>query len=156
MALKAEIGPLIDSLATNKRFAKHIEERIDEKEAEIKTVENEMTKLQENARADQLEFMRFAVNYINELKTKWWESSPENQKLCLELLFPCGIYIKKGVKVYIPEISPIYRLVMNKNEPNNTQKSQMVRVRRIELLSPVWKTGIIAAIRHPRSRDYNK
>ena len=26
----------------------------------------------------------------------------------------------------------------------------LVRVRRVELRSPVWKTGIITAIRHPR------
>ena len=32
----------------------------------------------------------------------------------------------------------------------------MVRVGRIELPSPVWKTGIIAIIRHPRNRgDYS-
>lgn len=70
MAPKAEIGPLIDSLATNKRFAKHIEERIDDKEADIKAVENEIAKLQGNSRADQLEFIRFAVNYIDDLKSQ--------------------------------------------------------------------------------------
>jgi len=65
VALKAEIGPLIDSLATNQRFTQHIEARIDDK-----GVATEITKLQVDSQADQLEFMRFAVNYIDNLKTQ--------------------------------------------------------------------------------------
>jgi hypothetical protein len=32
----------------------------------------------------------------------------------------------------------------------------LVRVRRVELRSPVWKTGIITDIRHPRRQHYNR
>ena len=50
---------------------------------------------------------------------------------CKQMLFPAGFWVDVDRKVYTPELSILTRLTSNKKDPPETEKSFMVRVRRL-------------------------
>lgn len=65
------------------------------------------------------------------LATHFFELSREKQLVCKQLVFPAGFWVDENKKVYTPEISELYRLASNKKDLPETEKSLMVRVRRL-------------------------
>ncbi len=104
---------------------------ITDKKQEVIALENELSQLSKKADNDKETFLRFAFDFINNMSSKFLEISKENRLRCKLVVFPAGFYLDANNKVYTPEISPIYRLATNKKELPISEKSLVVRVRRL-------------------------
>jgi len=63
---------------------------------------------------DLIEFVKFGLEYTNNLKEDWWELDYEDRLRCQQLFFPGGILFNSERKVSTNEISPFYSLAPNK------------------------------------------
>lgn len=54
---------------------------------------------------------------MDNLDTIWWEQDKATMLIYKQMLFPRGIQLSPDKKVYIPEISAIYRYGSNKKAP---------------------------------------
>lgn len=80
---------------------------------------------------DKAKFLKFALNYVDDLATHFFELSREKQLVCKQLLFLAGFWVDENKKVYTPEISELYRLATRKKDTEVSEDSLMVRVRRL-------------------------
>lgn len=77
---------------------------------------------------DKATFLKFTLDYVDDLAVHFFELSREKQLECKQLVFPGGYWVDENKKVYTPEISEFYRLATNKKDLPETEKSSMVRV----------------------------
>lgn len=63
------------------------------------------------------EFIGYAFDIMDNLGTKWWQQDKTTMRVYKQMLFPAGIQLSPDKKVYIPEISAIYRYGSNKKPP---------------------------------------
>ncbi len=101
---------------------------IDEKKAEVKELESQLSKLDAEAEADQDEFLVFAFDFINTMGSKFLEISQEHRLRCKQIAFPAGFYLDENNKVYTPEISPLLSLATQKKDTEVSYNSLLVRV----------------------------
>lgn len=104
---------------------------ISSKKEEAANLETQLVGLQTQADNDKEDFLKFAFSFIEDIGSRFLEISHENRLRCKQLVFPAGFYIDAANKVYTPEISPLYRLVGNKKDLSITDKSLLVRVKRL-------------------------
>jgi hypothetical protein len=104
---------------------------IDAKKSEIKTLEERVFDIQTESKMHKEEFLRFALEFMNNLGRSFLELPPDDRLKCKDIIFPAGFHLNKNKKVYTPEISPLYRLATNKKDAEASQKSLMVRVMRL-------------------------
>jgi DNA invertase Pin-like site-specific DNA recombinase len=104
---------------------------IDAKKSEIKTLEDRLFDIQTESKMHKEEFLRFALEFMNNLGRSFLELPPDDRLKCKDIIFPAGFHLNKNKKVYTPEISPLYRLATNKKDAEASQKSLMVRVMRL-------------------------
>lgn len=100
---------------------------------EIACTEAEIADAQD-IETDLIEFARFALTYLANLKDNYWNLSHEEQVWCEQMLFPAGIYVDGDVKVHTPEISALFSLtsqIGNKKEPELASDSLLVELRGI-------------------------
>lgn len=71
---------------------------------------------------DKDKFLKFTLNYVDDLATHFFELSREKQLVCEELVFPAGFWVDENKKVYTPEISELYRLVTSKKRHQSVFK----------------------------------
>lgn len=114
----------IQSLATNPALADDITEEINRLKGEIEAAQRIATEAQDFEK-DFDEFIGFAFDYMGSLSTNWWEADKHTQKVCKQIIFPSGIQLTPDKKVYIPEISIIYRYGTNKTDPEGSEIMSM-------------------------------
>lgn len=71
------------------------------------------------------EFIGYAFDIMDNLGTKWWEQDKATMRVYKQMLFPAGIQLSPDKKVYIPEISPIYRYGGNKKAPESADFTRL-------------------------------
>lgn len=98
---------------------------------EIIKLEVELSLLQEKADSDKEQFLRFAYNFVDNMGSRFLEISHENRLRCKQIVFPAGFYLNASNKVYTPEISPLITLQVKKRDTEVSNKSHLVRVRRL-------------------------
>lgn len=106
---------------------------IEKKKNELSGLESELERLQSKDEEDREQFMKFALDFIQDTGRHFLEPalSKEYRIMCKQMLFPAGIYIDQDLKVYTPEISAFYRGTATKKDTEVSELSQMVRVRRL-------------------------
>ena len=106
---------------------------IDKRKAERSKVQEELDTLVDIADADKDDFIRFAFDFATNVGESFLDPDlSQAQRLeCKQIIFPAGFHIDENKKVYTPEISPLYRLATNKKDAEASQKSHLVRVRRL-------------------------
>jgi hypothetical protein len=101
------------------------------KKLEITGLEEELRELRDNKDYDKDDFLRFAFGFVDNIASNYFSASKESRKKCKQLLFPAGFYMNSDKKVYTPEISILYRLAGNKKDLSISDKSLLVRVKRL-------------------------
>lgn len=74
------------------------------------------------------DFVKFAMNFTEQIKEKWWSISFNERKGGEQTLFNGEFYIDNSAKVHTPKLSTIYRLGTNKNDPNGVDFNKMVEL----------------------------
>lgn len=103
-------------------------------EAEIREIDTQIAVLRNNKENDWDDFLAFAFDFIDKTGKFFLDSSvvsQENRLRCKQIIIPAGFCIDDNENVYTPEVSIIYRLAGNKKDAGASQKSLMVRVRRL-------------------------
>lgn len=129
-SLRAGIQEQVEA-ATDPRNASIKEDilvMIANKKIEVSDLEDQLSKLNEEAELDKEQFLRFAINFVENMGSKFLELSYENRLRCKQLVFPAGFYINAHKKVYTTEISPLYRLAAKKKDTEVSNNSLLVRV----------------------------
>ena len=116
---------------SNSLIKQDILSSIADKKQEISELESDMIRLTQKTEVDEENFLRFAFEFIDNMGSHFLKISKENRLRCKQLVFPAGFYIDKNNKVYTPEISPLYRLAVNKKDTEVSKNVNMVRVRRL-------------------------
>lgn len=106
-------------------------EAIEKKKNEVAESEEELAKLSGNAERDLERFLRFAFDFVDNMGSKFLETTPDNRLRCKLIVFPAGFYLDANNKVYTPEISPLYGLAIKKKSAEALDNSHLVRVRRL-------------------------
>lgn len=107
---------------------------ITKKKEEVAELQSQLITIQSGADDDRSEFLEFAYDFIDNMGTNFLDAelvSKENRLRCKNIVFPTGFYINADNKVYTPEISELYRLASNKKDLSITDKSLLVRVKRL-------------------------
>ena len=104
---------------------------INKMKTELIDCEEELTTLDKKADTDKQRFLEFAFDFVINMKESFFSLTPENAKKCKQIIFPAGFYMNADKNVYTPEISPLIRLASNKKDLPITEKSLMVRVKRL-------------------------
>ena len=96
-----------------------VEEEIKKKESLIKST----TKSLELGRSD---FLKFALEYIDNMGTHFFELPLEEVGVCKNILFPGGFWMGPDKIIYTPGISPLYRERAIKNGASNSENALVV------------------------------
>lgn len=118
----------------NAQIKTEIMVEIEKNKNELIDLEKQCLELTSVAENDKHEFMEFAYDFIDRIGSNFLDNelvSPENRERCKQVVFPAGFYVDKNNKVYTPEISELYRLATKQKDLPVTEKSLMVRVRRL-------------------------
>src|SRR5207253_511563 len=99
---------LIEGLIANPELAEDIKISIEKVKHEISEAKKDALEAQDFEK-DFIEFIGFAFDFLDNLPNKWWSLDKQTMKICKQIVFPSGIQLLPNKKVYIPEISPIYR-----------------------------------------------
>ena len=104
------------SLAENPDLKDDIREAIDHKKAEIEAMQKALAEAGDIEK-DFLGFATFALDFVDNLKERWWDLDYEDRDRCELLLFPERLRIDRSGNVSTPIISPIYRYAATKKTP---------------------------------------
>ncbi len=107
---------LVSSLAENPDLQEDLREAIKIKKAQITTIEDELSKLQD-IESDFDEFVIFSLEFCDNLKKNWWTLDHDDRVRCEQLLFPELLRINSKRKVSTPVISSVYRYKTNQKAP---------------------------------------
>lgn len=132
-AINSSISQQVEAVTepANASIRQEILVSIGKKKEEVANLSDELDSLQSNADSDKEEFLKFAIEFVSNMGSKFLELSPENRLRCKQLLFPAGFSLDANNKVYTPEISTIYRLATKKKSAATLDNSHLVRVRRL-------------------------
>jgi DNA invertase Pin-like site-specific DNA recombinase len=136
--LKNKKSEMIQTLSKNPELADDIKEEIEKVKKEIVTAERVAAEAQDFEK-DFSEFIDFAFDYLDSLKGNWWELSKESRKVCKQMIFPSGIQLLPNKKVYIPEISLVYRYGTQKTAPERADITRMEGQMGLEPMTPCLK-----------------
>jgi len=76
------------------------------------------------------EFVKFAIEFTENIKEKWWSISQDERKGGEQVLFNGEFYVDSSAKVHTPKLSSIYRLGTNKKDPEGSNFNNMVELAR--------------------------
>lgn len=107
------------SMISDSNVFKEIETQLAKKLDEIKEVNTKIDALLNGDEKALADFANFGIDFATHLGSNFLNLTPEYAKKCKLLLFPAGIFIDNEKRVYIPEISPIYRGHDNKKDGLN-------------------------------------
>ena len=113
---------------------------VDEKDFMLASVENEREslKLRKKELEEQQELneltIEYVCNFINQPAKLWRDADMESKRALQKLMFPNGLHIDlKTKKCRTEDLSPLYSVICNKNEPNGSNSDEMVIPARVEL-----------------------
>lgn len=134
--LNDSIGRQIDNLSEpdNIDLKQEIRTAIEKKKADVADLQNKIDKLNSNAMDDKERFLKFAFEFAKKMGSNFLDVnvvSKENRLRCKLLFFPAGFYVDANKKVYTPEISELIRLAGIKKDLSVSDKSHLVRVKRL-------------------------
>ena len=107
------------SMTTNQDVFRELEGQLSKKISEIKMVEEKVAELQGGNIENFEKFAEFGIDFATHLGSNFLNLTPEYARKCKLLLFPNGIFVDDEKKVYISEISPIYRGRDTKKDSKN-------------------------------------
>ena len=136
--LKDKKSELIVSLSQNPDLATDIKEEIEKKKLQIEEAESVALQARDFER-DFLEFVDFAIDYVNSWKKNWWLLDKETLRQCKQILFPSGMVLTADKKVYTPEISLVYTYEDNKKAPEEADFSTLEGPVGLEPTTPCLK-----------------
>lgn len=133
--LKIIISQQVESAAdpSNAEIKNDLMDIIADKKVKLTGLETELEELLCSNEEDRNEFMRFALDFIQDTGQHFLEPyiSKDNRLRCKQMLFPGGIRINNKEKVYTPELSIFYRGAETKKDAEASNMAQMVRVTRL-------------------------
>lgn len=115
-----------------------IKDKIDTLKLQIGEAEKAATEAQDYEK-DFGEFIGYAFDIMDNLSTKWWEQDKATMLIYKQMLFPAGIQLSPDKKVYIPEISAIYRYGSNKKAPEEADFTRLEGPLGLEPRTPCLK-----------------
>jgi DNA invertase Pin-like site-specific DNA recombinase len=83
------------------------------------------TKATDSQSAD---FVKFAMDFVRNIRDKWWEISFEDKKRGEQIIFNGQFYIDSSAKVHTPLLSPIFRLGTSKKDLDGSSFSHLVEL----------------------------
>jgi len=125
--LNGKKSELIATLAANPDLADDIKAEIATIKAQAAEIERQLTEASD-VTEEFKEFMLYALNYVEDLRQKFWTLPGESVAKCKQLLFFDEIYVGLDGKVYTPQISPIYTLLKAKDDPKVVKNANMVEL----------------------------
>ena len=106
---------------------------VEEKDFMLADVENEREALKSKRKEleEQQELNELTIEYVCNFMSQpaklWRDADLESKKALQKLLFPKGLHIDlKAKKCRTEDLSPLYSVVCNKNEPNGSNSDSMV------------------------------
>lgn len=100
---------------------------LEDLEAKQKALKDDIASMQDvDMESD--DFIKFAMNFTNKLKDRWWSIPFDDRKRGEQILFNGDYFIDNSAKVHTPNLSSIYRLGTNKNDPNGVDFNKMVEL----------------------------
>ena len=100
---------------------------LEDYDKQLGTLKDDITKTQ-NVDMESEDFVKFALDFTEKLKDKWWSISFNERKGGEQILFNGEFYVDNSAKVHTPNLSTIYRLGTNKNDPNGVDFTKMVEL----------------------------
>lgn len=94
----------------------------------IKAYDKQLEELEMIHTAELNSFIKYALDYVNNLVHNVLNLPPYKMQLCKQLLFPDGFYVDGNKNVYTTKISPIYRLKPTKKDSSESSDSLMVHL----------------------------
>lgn len=74
------------------------------------------------------EFLKFAFDFVDKIKSKWWDLKWDDQKRGEQILFNGKIYADNSANVHTPNLSTIYRLGTNKKALSDMDNAHLVEL----------------------------
>ncbi|GAC1391545.1 MAG: hypothetical protein NVSMB46_04470 [Candidatus Saccharimonadales bacterium] len=125
--LQQRKSELITTIVAYPDIADDIKEEIVKVKASIAEADLQIAE-SDNMDDDYREFVTYALNYSENLRSKWWELPKDSLEKCKQLLFSDEILVAQDGKVYTPALSPIYTLLDNKKAPESPSDALMVEL----------------------------
>ena len=100
---------------------------LEDYDKESKDLETELISAR-SVEMESAEFVRFALDFVEKLRSKWWDLTFDSRKRGEQILFNGKIYIDNTANVHTPNLSTIYRLGTNKNDPEGPDFNKMVEL----------------------------
>ena len=118
---------MIHSLSVNPDFSEDTKEEIIKIKAEIVEIDIQIAK--DNSVDEEFaEFANFALDYTEDLRKKWWNLPGEKLNECKHLIFRNKIIVQPNGNVYTPDLSYIYTLENENDDPKVTENQNMVEL----------------------------
>ena len=141
---------MIHSLSVNPDFSEDTKEEIIKIKAEIVEIDIQIAK--DNSVDEEFaEFANFALDYTEDLRKKWWNLPGEKLNECKHLIFRNKIIVQPNGNVYTPDLSYIYTLENENDDPKVTENQNMVE--HLKINAPLLITEI-RRLRHYIWDDY--
>ena len=131
IAKDIEVRTLAAIEPSNVSIKQDILNNIEKMKHQLDEMELEISSLSYKIDTDKEVFMKFAFDFIKKMGDNFLTISPDDRKKCKQILFPAGFYIDSQKNVYTPEISTLIRLGSKKKDTEVSEKSLLVRVRRL-------------------------
>jgi hypothetical protein len=100
---------------------------LEDYDSQLKTLSSDIA----NTRSVDMEsddFVKFALDFAEKLKEKWWSISFDDRKGGEQILFNGNFFVDNDAKVHTPNLSTIYRLGTNKKDLDEVNFSNMVEL----------------------------
>lgn len=128
---KEELGDkksqMIHSLSVNPDLSEDIKEEIIQIKAELVQIDIQIAK--DNSVDEEFaEFASFALDYTEDLRKKWWNLPGEKLDECKHLIFRNKIIVQPNGNVYTPNLSYIYSLENENDDPKVAENQNMVEM----------------------------
>ncbi|MBA2279235.1 recombinase family protein [Candidatus Saccharibacteria bacterium] len=106
---------------------------IAKRKQEAEDIEDQLHRLTRKAEDDYERFLKFAFGFVGDTSQKFLDplTPHENRLRFKQIVFPAGFRLDANKNVYTPEISELIRLAGNKKDLSITDKSHLVRVKRL-------------------------
>lgn len=87
--LRETVSNHIDAMAlpSNESIVDEIRNIVTDKKAELQTIERQVEELERASTIDKAKFLKFALNYVDDLSTRFFELPREKQLVCKQLVF---------------------------------------------------------------------
>ena len=124
--INRKIDAIVDP--ENVNIKDHLRDQVAKHKEEILGFEDQLDELIAQKDANHEEFLKFALDFIDNMGVHFLEISQENRLRCKQIVFPAGFRLDSHGKVYTPEISPLYRLASMKKARTINVQAHLVRV----------------------------